>query len=80
MRGFQGKELHFDDSYLHVELQDGRIISTPMEWYPELREASLRQLSNYQFICRGTGIEWPELDYHLSLESMMMVRMQEKVA
>jgi hypothetical protein len=25
---------------------------------------SLEQLSRYQFICQGTGIEWPELDYH----------------
>ena len=81
MNSFQGKDLHFDDRYLHVELQDGRIISTPMSWYPQLREATLKQLSAYRFICRGTGIEWPEIDYHLSIESMMLVdHAQRRVA
>lgn len=80
MSGFQGKTLHFDDRYLHVELLDGRIISTPMQWYPELQKASLKQLAGYQFICRGTGIEWPELDYHLSIESMMLGAYQQEAA
>ena len=33
--------------------------------------ATLTQLTRYHFICRGTGIEWPELDYHLSIEAML---------
>ncbi|MBI2353939.1 MAG: DUF2442 domain-containing protein [Deltaproteobacteria bacterium] len=66
----KGKSVHFDERYLHVELADKRIISTPMEWYPELGNASFEQLKNYHFICRGTGIEWPDIDYHLSIESM----------
>jgi len=44
----QGKAIHFDDCYLHVELQDGRIISTPMDWYPELREATISQMKDYR--------------------------------
>lgn len=66
-----GKSVHFDDNYLHVELKDGRIISTPMTWYPELRQATVEQLLKYRFICKGTGIEWDEIDYHLSIESML---------
>ena len=76
----QGKAIHFDDRYLHVELQDGRIISTPMDWYPELREATMSQLKDYSFICRGTGIEWSGLDYHLSIESMLAVHLDRSVA
>jgi hypothetical protein len=34
----------------------------------------------YKFICQGTGIEWPDLDYHLSIESMLFFRAQEKAA
>ena len=67
----KGKEVHFDDRYLHVTLEDGRIISTPMAWYPELQKASLQDLKNYRFICQNTGIEWVSLDYHLSIESML---------
>ncbi len=68
----KGKSVRFDDRYLSVELDDGRIISTPMAWYKELQSAPFAVLKNYQFICRGTGIEWPDLDYQLSIESMLV--------
>ena len=71
MNFLKGKAVHIDERYLHVELKDGRMISTPMSWYPELNNATLAQLSDYRFICRGTGIEWPELDFHLSIEAML---------
>ena len=67
----KAKEVHFDEDYLKVYLEDGRIISTPLKWYKELENASLRQLKNYRFICDKTGIEWEELDCHLSIESML---------
>ncbi len=76
----KGKSVHVDDRYLHVELDDGRIISTPMSWYRELQNATLKQLANYQFICHGTGIEWEELDYHLSIESMLLSQAKQKAA
>ena len=76
----KGKSVHFDQRYLHVELEDGRIILTPISWYKELQQASPEQLGRYQFICHGTGIEWPELDYHLSIESMLLARSGERVA
>ncbi|WP_365305754.1 DUF2442 domain-containing protein [uncultured Thiodictyon sp.] len=53
----KGKAVHFDDRFLHVELEDGRMISTPMEWYADLAPAALRELKNLTFICHGTGIE-----------------------
>ena len=71
MSSLKGKAVHIDDKYLHVELKDGRMISTPMNWYPELNNATLTQFADYRFICRGTGIEWPVLDYHLSIEAML---------
>ena len=69
----KGKEVHFDDTYLHVKLDDGRIISTPIDWYKPLKDATLSQLKNYKFICKKTGIVWDELDYHLSIDSMLYV-------
>ena len=35
----KGKSVHFDDKHLSVELDDGRVISTPMMWYKELQSA-----------------------------------------
>ncbi|QOP42546.1 DUF2442 domain-containing protein [Sulfurimonas sediminis] len=67
----KGKEVHFDDEYLHVKLEDNRIISTPMEWYEPLKKASITELKNYKLIYMNTGIEWESIDYHLSIESML---------
>ena len=80
MSSLKGKAVHIDERYLHVELEDGRIISTPMDWYPELKRVSLTQLADYRFICHGTGIEWPELDYQLSIAAMLAESRQEKAA
>ncbi|MEI6708985.1 MAG: DUF2442 domain-containing protein [Methylococcales bacterium] len=76
----KGKSVHFDDRYLHVELEDGRVILTPMSWYKELQTATFKQLSDYQFICQGTGIEWEALDYHLSIESMLLSQSKQEAA
>ena len=75
----KGKEVHFDDLYLHVKLIDDRIISTPISWYKPLQTATISQLKEYKFICLDTGIEWEDLDYHLNIESMLFAS-AEKVA
>ncbi|OQW99876.1 MAG: hypothetical protein BWK73_49665 [Thiothrix lacustris] len=76
----KGKAVHLNDQYLTVELDDGRVISTPMNWYKELQAASFTQLKNYQFICQRTGIEWAELDYQLSIESMLVAMPLQQAA
>ncbi len=68
------------DRYLHVELEDGRAILTPMSWYPELQTATFKQMNNYNFICQNTGIEWPDIDYQLSIEAMMVAQVKEAAA
>ena len=73
----KGKEVHFDDEYLHVKLEDNRIISTPMEWYEPLKKASITQLKDYKFICMNTGIEWESIDYHLNIESMLELSLKD---
>ena len=71
MSGLSAIKVHVDDNYLHVDLADGRRISTPIQWYPELEQASIKTLKSYQFICDATGIEWPDIDYQLSIEAML---------
>lgn len=71
MNGLAGKAVHIDDQFLHVDLKDGRRISTPLNWYPTLEKASIAEINNYHFICDNTGIAWENLDYHLSIESML---------
>ena len=54
---------------LHVTLQDGRMIATPIDWYPRLAEASPEQQANYEFGL--SGIHWPEIDEDLSVAGML---------
>ena len=73
----KGTEVHFDEDYLHVKLEDNRIISTPIEWYLALKNATISQLKNYKLICLNTGIEWESIDYHLNIESMLNGSLKE---
>ena len=73
----KGKEVHFDEEYLHVKLQDNRIISTPLDWYEPLKKATISQLKDYKLICMDTGIEWESLDYHLNIESMLEISVRK---
>lgn len=75
----KAKEVHFDEEYLHVYLEDGRIISTPLSWYGPLQRASIEDLKKYRLICHNIGIEWEELDYHLNVENMLYAQ-QKKAA
>jgi hypothetical protein len=79
MNGLTAKQVHVDEQFLHVDLVDGRRISTPLDWYPELLNASIKQVKDYCLICDGTGIEWNALDYHLSVESMLMMLPERQV-
>lgn len=67
----KAKSVKFDDTYLHVMLEDERVISTPLKWYEPLKNATISQLKNYKLICKNTGIEWSDIDYHLSIERML---------
>jgi hypothetical protein len=56
---------------LTVELTDGRAISAPLTWYPTLLQATASQLRAWKPCGAGTGIHWPGLDYHLSVEGVL---------
>jgi hypothetical protein len=56
---------------LTVELMDGRVLAVPLAFYPTLLHATDAERKNCQPIGAGYGIEWPELDYHLSVEGLM---------
>ena len=56
---------------LIVELADGRVISAPLIWYPTLLQATAKQLRKWKPCGAGTGIHWPALDYHLSVEGLL---------
>ncbi len=61
--------VQFSDGMLRVQLQDGREIATPLEWYPVLMQAAPEQQASVDF--RLSGIYWPDLDEALSIAGML---------
>lgn len=54
---------------LIVTLVDGRKISTPLDWYPRLKNAPAAAREHYEIM--PMGIHWPELDEDLSVAGML---------
>ena len=65
------KRIETSAATLTVELMDGRVLSVPLAYYPTLLHATDAERKNCQPIGAGYGIEWPDLDYHLSVEGLM---------
>ena len=61
----------FSDSKMIVFLEDGRELSIPLEWFPRLRNATVKQLKKWRFIGNGEGIHWDEIDEDVSVENLL---------
>ncbi|HLY64765.1 MAG TPA: DUF2442 domain-containing protein [Chloroflexota bacterium] len=60
-----------DDDYLRVTLQDGRLLSVPLVWFPTLASADPEQRSRWELIGPGVGIHWPDIDEDLCIATML---------
>ncbi len=56
---------------LTVRVDDGRVISLPLDWYPSLKSASPAERARWRKSGAGYGIHWPALDYDLSVEGLL---------
>jgi len=65
------KNISFVEDMLHCELEDGRIISVPIKWYPRLRNAGPKDWNVWELIGGGIGIHWPTLDEDLSVKGFL---------
>lgn len=61
-----------DDTHLSVTLADGRVIRTPLWWYPRLLNATHEQRNIVELM--PFGVHWPEIDEDLSIEGMLAGR------
>ena len=62
------------DDTLTAELSDGRTISVPVAWYPRLLHGTANERNNWRLIGGGQGINWPDLDEDISIESLLAGR------
>jgi hypothetical protein len=64
-------EVTFTDGYYLFHLDDGRIIGEELAKYEVFKNATKKQLENYQLIAGGDGVHWPDLDADLSVEGLL---------
>jgi hypothetical protein len=62
------------DEQISIQLADGRMITAPLDWYPRLVHATPAERNHYELIGHGSAIGWPDLDEHLSIESILAGR------
>jgi hypothetical protein len=61
----------FDDAKLWVELQDGRLLGTPLGFYPRLLHATPEQRARVEMSGGGTALHWDEIDEDLSVAGLL---------
>ncbi len=60
-----------NQDFLTAKINDGRVISIPINWFERLRKASIEQLQNFEVSPSGYGIHWPEIDEDISIRSFL---------
>jgi hypothetical protein len=63
------RAVEFTSNELVVTLVDGRKIATPLDWYPRLMRASLKERANFELM--PMGIHWPDIDEDLGIAGML---------
>jgi len=56
---------------LVVSLNDGRVLSVPLAWFPRLASASREQLATLELLGEGEGIHWPAVDEDVSVLGLL---------
>ena len=63
------KNLWFDRHRIYMRTTNGRVLSRPLEAYPELEEATTEQRNNYTIEDEGRAIRREELDADMHISS-----------
>ena len=56
---------------LSVVLNDGRMVTVPLAWFPRLLEATPKQREQWEFIGGGIGIHWEAIDEDILVASLL---------
>jgi len=72
------KTARFDDTYIHIELSDERVLSIPLRWIPPLRDASPQAREQYKISEDRDALIWDpaesEVNEILRLSDYLTVR------
>ncbi|MGO9484854.1 MAG: DUF2442 domain-containing protein [Rhodomicrobium sp.] len=59
---------------LEVSLDHGRTIAAPLAWFPRLVHGTEEERAHARLIGQGEGLDWPDLDEDVSVESLLAGR------
>jgi hypothetical protein len=60
------------NSWLVVDLHDGRRIAHPLAWYPRLLAGSPEARARWVLVGDGEGIHWPDLDEDVEVAALLL--------
>lgn len=63
------KNIWFDEKRIYMKTTEGRVLSRPLEAYPELMEATTEQRNDFSIDEDGTSLRWEELDADMHISS-----------
>ena len=74
------KDVHVDDAQITFILTDGREVSAPTSWSQCLTNATADQRAISRIGGFGTYVEWPAIDEHIGLWTLLGVSEEEVMA
>jgi len=73
-------DVHVDDQHMTFTLSDGRVVAAPTSWSRRLVEATDAERSNRRIDALGIEVEWPALDEHVGLWTILGVSEEDVFA
>ncbi|HEX5317459.1 MAG TPA: DUF2442 domain-containing protein, partial [Candidatus Kapabacteria bacterium] len=67
----RANRITFQGELFEVHLDDGRILSVPLDWYPRLERANSQQRQHFEWLGKGLAMHWPEIDEDISVEGLL---------
>jgi hypothetical protein len=67
------RDVRVDDQQLTFVLTDGREVSAPTSWSQRLTGATEKQRATWRLGGFGTYVEWPSIDEHIGLWTLLGV-------
>jgi Protein of unknown function (DUF2442) len=71
------RAVRVDDALITFVLADGREVSAPTAWSGRLRSATQTQRDHFEIEPEGLIVEWPDLDEHVGVWSLLGVSEEE---
>jgi hypothetical protein len=71
--------LHVTDSALNVYLKDGRLLSSPLSWFPRLMHGTPAERNHYELSGDDDVIHWPDWTRILTWRGYLLAARARKV-